>query len=89
MRRGAILVNTARGALVDEAALAAALTSGHLRAAGLDVTVAEPLPADSPLLGAPGLVLTPHIGGAAEEAIERTGQAVARKVLAALGLPAP
>jgi phosphoglycerate dehydrogenase-like enzyme len=89
MRRGAILVNTARGALVDEAALAAALASGHLRAAGLDVTAVEPLPPDSPLLGAPGLVLTPHIGGAAEEAIERTGQEVARKVLAALGLPLP
>ena len=88
MRQGAILVNTARGALVDEAALAAALRSGHLRAAGLDVTATETLPAGSPLLAAPGLVLTPHIGGAAEDAFERTGREVARRVLAALRLPA-
>ena len=86
MPRGAILVNTARGALVDEAALAAALSAGHLHGAGLDVTVAEPIAPDSPLLSAPGLVLTPHIGGAAAEAMERTGQEVARRLISVLGI---
>lgn len=61
MRRGAVLVNAARGGLVDEAALARALRAGHLSGAGLDVTETEPLPSDSPLLdiGEP-LVLTAH-----------------------------
>ena len=86
MRRGTILVNTARGVLIDEAALASALKSGHLRAAGLDVTTVEPITPGSPLFETPGLVLTPHIGGTTEESMERTGQEVACLVLAALGL---
>jgi D-3-phosphoglycerate dehydrogenase len=60
MRPGSILVNTARGALVDEAAMIAALESGHLRHAGLDVFVTEPLPTDHPLMRLPNVTLSAH-----------------------------
>jgi D-3-phosphoglycerate dehydrogenase / 2-oxoglutarate reductase len=60
MRRGAILINTARGALVDEAAMIEALKSRHLRHAGLDVFAVEPLPADSPLKQLPNVTLSAH-----------------------------
>lgn len=62
-KRGAILINIARGALVDPVALAAALRSGQLGAAGTDVTEPEPLPAGDPLWGAPNLIITPHVAG--------------------------
>jgi D-3-phosphoglycerate dehydrogenase len=87
IKPGAILVNTGRGALIDEPALAHALTSGRLGAAGLDVFTVEPLPADSVLLGAPNLVFAPHVGGATADALDRTAKDVARKVLAVLGRP--
>ncbi|MFO1020856.1 MAG: hydroxyacid dehydrogenase [Planctomycetales bacterium] len=66
MKKGSILINCARGALVDEAALVAALDSGHLRAAGLDVFQHEPPPPDHPLLNRTNVVCTPHIASATE-----------------------
>jgi phosphoglycerate dehydrogenase-like enzyme len=64
MKRGAVFVNTARGAIVDQAALIAALDAGHLFAAGLDVTDPEPLPAGHPVLAHQDIVTTPHIASA-------------------------
>ena len=71
MKDGAILLNTARGGLIDEAALNRALTAGKLRGAAVDVAGAEPIPADSPLLTAPNLVITPHMAWAPLEARQR------------------
>jgi len=80
MRDGALLVNAARGSIVDTGALLAELRSGRLRAA-LDVTDPEPLPAGHPLWSAPGLLLTPHVAGATTDAIQRA-MAVVRDQLA-------
>ena len=80
MKAGAMLVNTARGGTVDEAAVCAAVASGHLRAAALDVFVGEPKP-KAEVLTAPGLALTPHIGAATLEAQDRIGDELVERIL--------
>jgi phosphoglycerate dehydrogenase-like enzyme len=85
MRPGALLVNTSRGPIIDEAALVAALTSGHLGGAALDVFETEPLPPDSPLRSMENVFITPHIGGTTREANLKLREVVAanlRRVLA-------
>jgi len=93
MRTGAILVNTARGGLIDEDALVEALESGKLMAAGLDTFAAEPLSPDHRLRGVPRLILTPHVGGVSGTAYTKMGVAAARNTLetldAQLSLSAP
>jgi D-3-phosphoglycerate dehydrogenase len=80
---GVIIVNAARGGLIDEAALAGAIRSGHVRAAGLDVFDTEPC-TDSPLFDLPQVVVTPHLGASTAEAQDRAGTDVAKSVLLAL-----
>jgi D-3-phosphoglycerate dehydrogenase len=80
----AYLINCARGGLVDEAALYAALTSGRLAGAGLDVFVEEPVPTDHPLLQLDNVVATPHVAGGSREAFERMAETVAEDVLRVL-----
>ncbi|HSS23201.1 MAG TPA: phosphoglycerate dehydrogenase [Mycobacterium sp.] len=82
-RPGVIIVNAARGGLVDEAALAEAITSGHVRGAGLDVFASEPC-TDSPLFDLPQVVVTPHLGASTDEAQDRAGTDVAASVKLAL-----
>lgn len=83
MKPTARLVNTARGGIVDEAALAAALDAGHLAGAALDVFAAEPT-TESPLFGRPDVVVTPHLGASTGEAQERAGITIAEQVCLAL-----
>ncbi len=84
MKPDAILVNTARGGVVAESAVAAALRAGKLGGAALDVFDAEPLPAGSPLAGCPNLLLTPHVAGVTRESNVRVSSMIAAAVTAAL-----
>jgi glyoxylate reductase len=84
MRSDAVLVNTSRGGIVDEAALAESLRGGRLLAAGLDVFATEPLPADSPLLALPNVVLAPHIGSATQATRRRMADIAVDNALAAV-----
>ncbi len=81
MRQGTVLVNTARGELVNEAALIAALREGHLAGAALDTYAVEPLPDDSPLRGMPNVLLSPHVAGQTQEAVRRVGLTAAQCIL--------
>jgi D-3-phosphoglycerate dehydrogenase / 2-oxoglutarate reductase len=82
-KKGVIIVNAARGGLIDEDALADAVRSGHVGGAGVDVYVTEPTTA-SPLFELPNVVVTPHLGASTREAQDRAGTDVARSVLLAL-----
>lgn len=81
MKKGACLINAARGGLVDEAALLKLLEKGHLRGAALDTFVTEPLPADSPLRQNPRLILTPHLGASTGEAQKAVSVILARQII--------
>jgi D-3-phosphoglycerate dehydrogenase len=70
LKPGTILVNTSRGKCLDQAAVDAALRSGHLAAAALDVYEVEPLPADDPIRSAPNVILTPHHASFSDEAMD-------------------
>ncbi|MBE7245556.1 MAG: hydroxyacid dehydrogenase [Actinomycetospora chiangmaiensis] len=81
MKRGAFLINTSRGGLIDEAALVEALEAGTIAGAGLDVTAQEPLPVGHPLARQERVILTPHVGGSTEAALIRTAETAAARVI--------
>lgn len=84
MRRDAVLINASRGPVVDEAALVAALQTGRIRGAGLDVFEREPLPASSPLYAMPNVVALPHIGSATQATREAMARRAAHNLIATL-----
>ena len=86
MKPGAVLINSSRGGVVDEAALAQALRSGRLAGAALDVFAEEPLPVGSVLADVPNLILTPHVGGLTLESNQRVSSMVAERVSRFLGV---
>jgi glyoxylate reductase len=90
MKPTAILVNTARGGIIDQDALIDALHEGKIAAAGLDVTDPEPLPADHPLLQAPNVIVLPHIGSATHATREKMAEMAVQNIEAGLdGRPLP
>ena len=84
MKRGAFIVNTARGGIIDEPALHKALTLGHLAGAGLDVFEQEPTPPDNPLLSLENVISSPHMAGVTVEAIAAMAVATSLNILSVL-----
>ena len=84
MRRGAVIINTSRGGIVNEEDLYSALVSGQLSAAAMDVVVSEPMPKDHPLLSLEQVLVTPHIGMYSEEAINAVSVICAENAAALL-----
>src|SRR5258708_39447337 len=98
LKKGVRVINCGRGELIDEPALAAAIASGHVAGAALDVFAVEPPPADHPLARLPQVIATPHIAGSTEEAQEIVGIRIAEQVrdylksgaiINAVNVPAP
>ncbi len=81
MKKGVIIINVARGKLIDEAALAEALRDGHVKAAALDVYTSEPPAADNPLIGLPNVLHTPHLGASTAEAQRNVATQIVSQVL--------
>ena len=81
MKPGSLVINCARGGLVNEQALFEAINDGHIAGAGLDVFVDEPTPADNPLFSLDQVLVSPHVGGFSEEARQRSSYRSARNIL--------